>query len=75
MLRQGRSITHTTVTAPPHYRPSAGPACLLPLLLCCRDTADSLRDFFYGVGHNRVQGATNMMLEAFHWLQSHHPYW
>ena len=40
-----------------------------------RDTSDSLFDFFYSVGHNRVQGATNMMLEAFHWIKAHQPYW
>ncbi|EFN59979.1 hypothetical protein CHLNCDRAFT_56485 [Chlorella variabilis] len=40
-----------------------------------RDGADSLYDFFYSVGHNRVQGATNMLLEAFHWIQSHQPWW
>ena len=45
----------------------------------CRDSADSLRDFYYGLGPvtgpNRVQGASNMMLEAMHWLRGHFPYW
>ena len=41
----------------------------------CRDGADSLRDFFYGVSHNRVQGAANMLLEAYHWVQAMFPYW
>ncbi|PSC76549.1 exostosin-like glycosyltransferase [Micractinium conductrix] len=40
-----------------------------------RDTADSLREFFYHVSMNRAQGAINMVLEAYHWIQSHHPYW
>ncbi|KAL4425009.1 hypothetical protein ABPG77_002894 [Micractinium sp. CCAP 211/92] len=40
-----------------------------------RDTADSLYDFFYAVHFNRVQGATNMLLEAYHWIRAHHPYW
>lgn len=44
-------------------------------MLVCRDAADSLRDFYYSVAHNRVQGATNLMLEAWHWLRAHHPYW
>ena len=62
------------------------PACLpadffyVPVFTSCfiwpvRDGADSLYDFFYSVGHNRVQGATNMLLEAFHWIQSHQPWW
>lgn len=40
-----------------------------------RDTADSLYDFFYSVRFNRAQGAANMLLEAYHWLRAHHPYW
>ena len=40
-----------------------------------RDGADALRDFYYSVGHNRVMGATNMLLEAFHWIRAHQPYW
>eukprot|EP00887_Chlorella_sp_A99_P003579 scaffold7.g3579.t1 len=40
-----------------------------------RDSADSLADFFYGAHHNRVMGASNMLLEAYHWLRAHHPYW
>ena len=53
--------------------PPSPPLCLPPqVFTSCfiypvRDSADSLRDFFYGVGHNRAQGATNMMLEAYHW--------
>jgi len=23
----------------------------------------------------RVHGATNMLLEAYHWVKAHHPYW
>ncbi len=29
---------------------------------CCRDMADSIPDFFYGQGHNRAHGQTNMLL-------------
>lgn len=54
----------------------SGVSCVLPpSVLVCRDAADSLRDFYYSVAHNRVQGATNLMLEAWHWLRAHHPYW
>ena len=49
--------------------------CSTASALPCRDSADSLRDFYYSVAYNRVQGATNLMLEAWHWLRSHHPYW
>lgn len=37
--------------------------------------ADSLRDTYYGMSPSRVHAATNLLLEAFHWVQSHHPYW
>jgi hypothetical protein len=43
--------------------------------LSCRTGADSLRDMFYGILQLRVQSSTNLLLEAFHWLRSHHPYW
>ncbi len=29
----------------------------------------------YGVHGPRVHGITRMLLEAFHWVQSHFPYW
>ena len=41
----------------------------------CRNVADSVRDMMYGVHGPRVHGITRMLLEAFHWVQSHHPYW
>lgn len=40
-----------------------------------RSTADSLRDFYYGWAQSRVQGAANLLLEAYHWLRAHYPYW
>jgi hypothetical protein len=39
------------------------------------DGADSLRDWWYSPFHYRVHGAANMLLEAYHWLSSHLPYW
>ncbi|KAL4425254.1 hypothetical protein ABPG75_009270 [Micractinium tetrahymenae] len=39
------------------------------------DTADSLRDFFYHVSQNRAMGGVNMVLEAYHYISSHFPYW
>ena len=35
----------------------------------------SVRDWFYGTAELRVHGATNMLLEALYWIQSHHPWW
>lgn len=29
----------------------------------------------YHIGMMRTQGGSNMLLEAFHWLRAHHPYW
>jgi hypothetical protein len=64
-LARGILLTHACPCLPSNYN--------------CRDTADSLRDFYYGLGPvtgpNRVQGASNMMLEAMHWLRGHFPYW
>ncbi|KAL4443960.1 hypothetical protein ABPG75_011697 [Micractinium tetrahymenae] len=48
------------------------PSCLIHPV---RRMADSVRDTFYGMGPVRVHAATNLLLEAFHWIQSHHPYW
>ncbi|KAI3425325.1 hypothetical protein D9Q98_009089 [Chlorella vulgaris] len=52
----------------------------VPVFVSCfaypvRDMADSIPDFFYGQGHNRAHGQTNMLLEAYHWIRSHHPWW
>ncbi|KAL4426069.1 hypothetical protein ABPG77_007865 [Micractinium sp. CCAP 211/92] len=52
----------------------------VPVLTSCwvehvRSTADSVRDMMYGVHGPRVHGITRMLLEAFHWVQSHFPYW
>ncbi|KAL4447245.1 hypothetical protein ABPG77_007278 [Micractinium sp. CCAP 211/92] len=52
----------------------------VPVLVSCfiypvRDTADSLRDFFYYTGQNRAMGGVNMILEAYHWIRAHFPYW
>ncbi|KAL4452535.1 hypothetical protein ABPG75_008197 [Micractinium tetrahymenae] len=52
----------------------------VPALTSCyiepvRGVADSVRDFWYGVHEIRVHGVTNILLEASHWIQSHHPYW
>ncbi|KAL4427668.1 hypothetical protein ABPG75_001757 [Micractinium tetrahymenae] len=60
--------------------PDAADYFYVPVFTSCfifpvRDGADSLHDFFYSVGQNRVQGASNMLLEAYHWIRSHHPYW
>jgi hypothetical protein len=30
---------------------------------------------YYGILQLRVQSSTNLLLEAYHWLRSHHPYW
>ena len=57
---------------PPHHPHPTPPHPAHPVR---RDTADSLREFFYHVSMNRAQGAINMVLEAYHWIQSHHPYW
>lgn len=47
-----------------------------PLLVCTRRAStDSVYDFFYGWVNNRASGAVNMLLEAFHWIRAHHPYW
>ncbi|KAL4452532.1 hypothetical protein ABPG75_008194 [Micractinium tetrahymenae] len=57
------------------------PAACLPACLTAgappssRGVADSVRDMMYGVHEIRVHGVTNILLEAFHWIQSHHPYW
>ncbi|KAL4437781.1 hypothetical protein ABPG77_005693 [Micractinium sp. CCAP 211/92] len=48
------------------------PSCLIHPV---RRMADSLRDTYYGMSPSRVHAATNLLLEAFHWVQSHHPYW
>ena len=52
-------------------RPRAALCCAA----LCRGVADSPRDFWYGVHEIRVHGITNMLLEAFHWVQSHYLYW
>ncbi|PSC72923.1 exostosin-like glycosyltransferase [Micractinium conductrix] len=52
----------------------------VPVFTACfmspvRDVADSLFDFWYNVAFNRAQGAANMLLEAYHWIRGHLPYW
>ncbi len=73
------AIQPTTLPAFHPQRPDQLVNCTqfapFPRSRCCRDTADSLRDFFYYTGQNRAMGGVNMILEAYHWIRAHFPYW
>lgn len=52
----------------------------VPVLVGCfqypvRDTQDSLIDFYYHVSANRAQSSVYLILEAYHWIRGHFPYW
>jgi hypothetical protein len=71
---RGAASVHTLAphSPPPPFLPPAHPTPAPPEP---RGVADSPRDLWYGIHGLRVHGITNMLLEAYHWIQSHFPYW